>query len=69
MRWTGHVARMGEREREEVHIEFRWENLIKDHLENPGVDGDNIKMYFREVEWGAWTGSIWFRMGTGGELL
>jgi hypothetical protein len=30
---------------------------------------DNIKMNLREVGWGAWTGSIWLRIGTGGELL
>jgi hypothetical protein len=32
---------------------------------------DNIKIDLREVEWGwwAWTGSIWLRIGTGGELL
>jgi hypothetical protein len=32
---------------------------------------DNIKMYHREVEWwggGAWTGSIWLRIGRSGEL-
>jgi hypothetical protein len=34
---------------------LRWEN--------------NIKMDLREVGWGAWTGSIWLRIGTGGELL
>jgi hypothetical protein len=30
---------------------------------------DNIKMDFREVGWGAWNGSIWLRIGTGGGLL
>ena len=31
---------------------------------------DNIKMVFLEVHWGgAWTGLIWFRIGTGGRLL
>jgi hypothetical protein len=32
---------------------------------------DNIKVDFREVGLGegAWTGSIWLRIGTGGELL
>jgi hypothetical protein len=30
---------------------------------------DNIKMDLREVRWGAWTGLIWLRIGTGGELL
>jgi hypothetical protein len=33
----------------------RWEN--------------NIKINLREVGWGAWTGSIWLRIGTGGGLL
>jgi hypothetical protein len=30
---------------------------------------DNIKMDLREVGWGAWTGSIWLRIGTGVGLL
>ena len=31
---------------------------------------DNIKMDLLEVEWeGAWTGLIWFRIGTDGGLL
>jgi hypothetical protein len=30
---------------------------------------DNIKMNLREVGWGARTGSIWLRIGTGGGLL
>jgi hypothetical protein len=30
---------------------------------------DNIKMDLREVGWGAWTGLIWLRIGTGNELL
>jgi hypothetical protein len=30
---------------------------------------DNIKMDLQEVRWGAWTGLIWFRIGTGGGLL
>ena len=30
---------------------------------------DNIKMDLREVGWGASTGSIWLRTGTGGGLL
>jgi hypothetical protein len=68
MRWEGHVARMGE-ERGAYRIlvgrpegrrplgrpRCRWE--------------DNIKMDLQEVEWGAWTGLIWIRIGTGGGLL
>jgi hypothetical protein len=30
---------------------------------------DNIKMDLQEVEWGAWTGLMWLRRGTGGGLL
>jgi len=30
---------------------------------------DNIKMGLQQVEWGAWTGMIWLRIGTGGGHL
>jgi hypothetical protein len=30
---------------------------------------DNIKMDLQEAGWGAWTGLIWLRIGTGGGLL
>ena len=30
---------------------------------------DSIKMHLPEVVWGAWTGLIWHRIGTGGKLL
>jgi hypothetical protein len=30
---------------------------------------DNIKMDLQEMGWGAWTGLIWLRIGTGGGLL
>jgi hypothetical protein len=68
LRWAGHVARKGERRgayrplvgkpegrREIGKPRRKWE--------------DNIKMDLREVRWGAWTGSIWLRIGTVGELL
>jgi hypothetical protein len=68
LRWAGHVASMGERRgayralvgkaegrRPLGRPRRRWE--------------DNIKMDLREVGWGAWTGSIWLRIGTGGGLL
>jgi hypothetical protein len=68
LRWEGHMARMGERKdayrvlvgkpdgrRSLGRLRRRWE--------------DNIKMDLREVGWGAWTGSIWLRIGTGGGLL
>jgi hypothetical protein len=30
---------------------------------------DNIKMDLQEVGWGAWTGMIWLKIGTGGGQL
>jgi hypothetical protein len=30
---------------------------------------DNIKMDLQEMGWGAWTGLIWLRIGTGDGLL
>jgi hypothetical protein len=68
IRWAGHVARMGEgrgayrilMERPEGRRPLgrpmhRWE--------------DNIKIDLQEVGWGAWTGLVWLRIGTGGGLL
>ena len=38
--------------------------------EDPGVDGRIIlRWIFREWDVGVWTGSSWFRIGTGGWLL
>jgi len=39
----------------------------KSHLVNLGVDGRIIDL--QEVEWKAWIGFIWLRMGTGGGLF
>ena len=51
--------------------EFWWGKVReRDYLGDPGVDGRIILIWiFREVEWGVWTGFIWLRVGTGGELL
>jgi hypothetical protein len=39
----------------------------RDHLGDPGVDGSIIlRRIFRKWDVGVWTGSIWFRIGTGG---
>ena len=69
MRQARQVARMGEmrrayrvlvgkpeRKRSLGRPRFRWEDNIKIDLHGVGW-------------WGAWTGLIWFRIGTGGGLL
>ena len=48
MRWTGHLARIGEGE---VHTGFWWGNLReRDHLEDRIIDGRIIQRWiFRSV--------------------
>jgi hypothetical protein len=68
MRWVGHAALTGEGSgayrilvgrpeggRPLGRPRHRWEY--------------NIKMDLQELEWGAWTGLSWVRIGTGGRLL
>jgi len=52
-------------------MRFWWGNLReRDHLGDPGVDGRTIlKWIFRKWDVGVWTGSSWFRIGTGGGLV
>jgi hypothetical protein len=52
----------------EVHSGFWWANVKEgDHLEDPGFCGKIILKWICE-KWdgGAWIGSIWLRIGTGG---
>jgi hypothetical protein len=68
LRWEGHVARMGERRGAYWVLVGKPEGRrplgsLRRRLE------DNIKTNLRDVGWGAWTGSIWLRTGTGGGIL
>ena len=61
MSWAGHVARMGER-RGVYRV-----TVGKPEGKRPGVDGRIIlRWIFRKWDVGAWTGSSWLRIGTGG---
>jgi len=57
--------------REEVYTGFWWGNLReRDHLEDPGVDGNiMLKWIFRKWDGEAWAGLMCLRIGTGGGLL
>jgi hypothetical protein len=68
MRWAGYVARMGEGRGAYRILVGRPEG--RRPLGRPRRRWeDNIKMDIQEVGWGAWTGLIWLRIGTGGGLL
>ena len=68
MRWAGHVLCMGE-ERSVYRVLVR-RTEGKRLLEDPGVDGRIIlRWIFRKLDVGAWTGSSWLRIGTGGGLF
>jgi hypothetical protein len=53
-----------------VHIEFLWGDLReRDHLEDLGLAGDNIKMDPQESVEKTWTWLIWLRIRPVGERL
>jgi len=46
------------------------EKRKRDHLEDPGVEGRiTLRWIFRKWDVMVWTGSIWLRIGRGGEDL
>jgi hypothetical protein len=68
MRWSGHVARMGEGRCAYRILVGRPEGGTP--LGRPRLRWeDNIKMDLQEVGWGTWTGLSWLRIATGGGLL
>jgi hypothetical protein len=68
MRWAGLVARMGEKRNAYRLLVGKPEG--KRPLGRPRCRWvDNIRMDLGEVGWGVWTGLVWLRIGTGGELL
>jgi hypothetical protein len=66
LRWTGHVACMGE-----LCTGFLWGNLReRGHWGEPGVDGRIILGWnFKKWDVGVRTGLGWLRIGTGGRRL
>jgi len=68
MRWAQLVACVGERR------DVYWVLMGNHEGKRPlgrlrhGWE-DNIKMDFKEGRWGAWSGLIWLRIGTGGGFL
>ena len=65
VRLEGHVTRMGESR--VVYKVLVVQSVERHHLENPGVYGRKIlRSIFRKWDVGAQTGSIWFRIWTGG---
>jgi len=68
MKWTGHVACMGERRG--VYKDVVGKPEGKRPLERPRHRWeDKIKMDLQEVGCGVWTGSSWLRIETGGGHL
>jgi hypothetical protein len=68
MRWAWHVARKGAWRDAYRILVGRLEGTIPAGRSRCGGE-ENIKMDLPQVGWGAWTGLIWLRIGTGGGLL
>jgi hypothetical protein len=70
MRWTGHVANMGDRSG--TYRVWSGDLRERDHLEDLGVvERTILKWFFNKGDGGGGARSelIWLRIGTGGRLL
>jgi hypothetical protein len=70
LRWAGHVAHMGESRGAYRALVGKPEG--RRPLGRPKrtrIWEDSIEIDFERLEWGAWTGSMWLRIGSGGGLL
>jgi hypothetical protein len=68
MKWTGHVARMGDDRK--VYKVLVGKPEVKRPLGRPkGIWEDWIRMDHRETGWGVWSGFSWLRIGTAGGIL
>ena len=68
MRWSGHVALIGERRGVCMNLVVKPER--KRPLGEPGIDGRKmLRWIFRKWDVRSWTGSIRLRIGTGGGHL
>jgi hypothetical protein len=63
LRWAGHVVRI---RRRGTYRDLVGKSEGRRPLGRPRRRWeDNIKINIREIGWGAWTGLIWLRIGTG----
>jgi hypothetical protein len=68
MRWAGHMAYMGERRRGTYGVLVRKPEGKRPLGRTRQSWEDCIKWIYSKWDGAAWTGLIWFRTGTGGEL-
>jgi hypothetical protein len=64
MRWVGHVARLEESRGVYRVLVGKLEGKRQFRRPRPRWE-DNIMMDLQVLGWGAWTGLIWLRIGTG----
>jgi hypothetical protein len=67
MRWTGHVACMGEKRY--AYRVLVWNPDGKRHFRRLGAEGRIILKWIVKYCWRMWSGVLWLRTGTSGRLL